>query len=415
MRLPVGYFTLGPQFCKGTPFAPYSQVYANAWLVVKSLVARAYERGIGTLIDFHAVPGGANANEHSGTNSDVAALWCNKNNLDQARKCILFIAEEIALGMHGVIGLQVCNEAVSNASGMYDWYDTLLSSISAIDPTIPLYISDAWDLAQAIRYAKSKNQTPTNPPSCPIVIDTHLYFCFSETDKAKSTQQIIASVPSSLDALNGHDGAVTANGAAQVVVGEYSCVLDSESWARSSPECDRNRLRQDFASAQSSLFRSRTGGAFFWTLKMDWMPGGEWGFVAQTESGQIRAPPNLELSFGAVRAAAQRARLQRRRSRNAAKAAHKAYWQSVAPGKRFEHWRFEEGWDVGFEDAMCVFEMRANGALRGPVVGWDRIGCMELWVLKRLRERSVGAGEFEWEFEHGLRRGIADFYDAADV
>jgi aryl-phospho-beta-D-glucosidase BglC (GH1 family) len=166
-------------------------------------VTRAYDRGIGTLIDFHAVPGGANSNEHSRTNSGLAALWHNKDNLDYAGKCIHFIAEEITREIRGVIGLQVCNEAVSNAHGMYAWYDSFLPSISAINPDVPPYISDAWDLAQAVRYAKSRNKTPSNPPRCHIIIDGHHYFCFSETDKAKSPQDIIASVPSSLDALMG--------------------------------------------------------------------------------------------------------------------------------------------------------------------------------------------------------------------
>lgn len=67
VRLPIGWFTLGAWCCKGTAFEPVSGVYQNAWSHVKRYVYTASEYGIGTLIDLHALPGGANADAHSGT------------------------------------------------------------------------------------------------------------------------------------------------------------------------------------------------------------------------------------------------------------------------------------------------------------------------------------------------------------
>lgn len=32
VRLPIGWFTLGPQYCVGTPFEQVSAVYQNAWV-----------------------------------------------------------------------------------------------------------------------------------------------------------------------------------------------------------------------------------------------------------------------------------------------------------------------------------------------------------------------------------------------
>src|SRR5690606_3346947 len=74
VRLPIGYFNLGPNFCRSTPFEKYGTVYTNAWLHIKQYIASAASHGIATLIDFHALPGGANGDSHSGTSSHKAEL-----------------------------------------------------------------------------------------------------------------------------------------------------------------------------------------------------------------------------------------------------------------------------------------------------------------------------------------------------
>lgn len=67
----------------------------------------------------HALPGGANGGDHSGTNSGKAELWGSKKNLDLATRSLLFVAHE-AKNMNGVIGLQIINEAEWDAKGMYN-------------------------------------------------------------------------------------------------------------------------------------------------------------------------------------------------------------------------------------------------------------------------------------------------------
>ncbi|KAI6935202.1 hypothetical protein KC348_g6313, partial [Hortaea werneckii] len=42
IRLPIGYFTLGPAYCKDTAFEKYSAVYENAWEAVKKLIHRCH-------------------------------------------------------------------------------------------------------------------------------------------------------------------------------------------------------------------------------------------------------------------------------------------------------------------------------------------------------------------------------------
>jgi hypothetical protein len=54
---------------------------------------------------------------------------------------------------------------------------------------------------------------------------------------------------------------------------------------------------------------------------------------------------------------------------------------------------------------------------RGPD-GGDKIGALDLWVLKRMREEKCADRDtckLGWEWEHGFRRGLQDFYAAVGV
>jgi aryl-phospho-beta-D-glucosidase BglC (GH1 family) len=416
IRLPIGYFTLGANFCTDTLFAPYSKVYENAWASVKPFIARARSFGIGVLIDLHALPGGANKEEHSGTNSGTAALWSKKKNLTLAKECLVFIASEISKKtLEGVIGLQLCNEAMWDAPGMYQWYDSMISAISAVDPTIPLYISDAWNLGRAIGYAQDKNRltSRTKLRTNPLCIDTHLYFCF--TDDSKSPYQLITTVPVKLKELNGRDGSVLDKGAVQVVVGEWSCTMSGPTWSLIHPGDSRSQLTTTFGKTQCNHWEEKTGGSFFWTFKMDWMDGGDWGFVEQTKTGSVCAPSNLSIPFEAVKDAMAKAQLQRNVRGTQRFNEHVKYWDQAAPGKPFEHWRFENGWRIGWNDGLSFFSMRMKGVLGGNVPsGGDKIGCLDLWVRKRVGE-CTSLGTFAWEFEQGFRKGLQDFYHCVGI
>ena len=406
VRLPIGYFTLGPQFCVNTAFKNVSPVYQNAWPAVKDFVSRCAARGIGVLIDLHGLPGGANAEIHSGTDSGKAELWGNRVNLDLATKCVCFIAQQ-AHAMDGVVGIQIVNEAVTGANGMYDWYERVLSELSPADITIPVYISDAWSLNQALQWIQTKNSARA-AASNPVVIDTHLYFCFADQDKQKSPQQITSGIPTTLVELDGEDGNVVDRGAAQVFVGEYSCVLADYSWAKSQ-NTQRQQLVCDFGGAQSQRYQSRAGGSTFWTYKMDWMNGGEWGFRQMIEQHSVTTPTFLTLLSSDVHNRISQAQGQEDQRRTTAVTAHCQYWDTTYPG-HYEHWRFEQGWKVGFSDATAFFEARSQRGLQGG----DKIGMLDLWCLKRIRDCGQVVA-FTWEFEQGLRQGVRDFYECVGV
>ncbi|GAB7358001.1 hypothetical protein MBLNU230_g0166t1 [Neophaeotheca triangularis] len=406
IRLPIGYFTLGPAYCQGTPFEKYSQVYSNAWAAVMNVVSRCHNRGIGTLIDLHGLPGGANAQEHSGTNSGKAELWGSRKNLDLATRCVCFIIHQTR-SIEGVAGVQIINEAEHHAEGMYEWYDRVIAEASSIDPTMPIYVSDAWDLGTAASWSQRHNSLHAGYCS-PVVIDTHYYWAFTGSDKEKTPQQITHEVHGKLHALDGKDGGVLDRGACQAVVGEYSCVLTEDSWAKRG-DVPKEQLVRDFGNAQSQRYQSRAGGSFFWTYRMDWMEGGEWGFKQMTNQGAICPPFAYTLPVGEIQNRLQHAQSSMEQFKQATVGGHCHWWDTNHPGQ-YEHWRFEQGWGVGFSDAMAFFGMRAQQGRDGG----DKIGMLDLWVLKRLRESAQG-GRFVWEFEQGLRQGVRDFYKCVGV
>lgn len=406
VRLPIGYFTLGPPYCEHTPFKHVAPVYQNAWQAVKDLVKRCNDRGIGTLIDLHGLPGGANGGDHSGTNSGKAEFWDHRKYKELATRYICFIVQQ-ARNMEGVAGVQLVNEAEFNAKGMYSWYEDVLKETSKIDNSMPIYISDAWDLFAAARWIQEINSM-AKPHTSPVVIDTHLYWCFTPDDAKKSPQQITGEVWTKLHDNELKDGSVVDRGAAQAIVGEYSCVLGDESWAKGGNE-PKEVLAQKFGNAESQHFQQRAGGSFFWTYKMDWMPGGEWGFKQMTEQHAIVPPASLTLEPDDVQNRINNARSQRDFKRGNTWGAHCQYWDSNHPGQ-YEHERFAQGWDVGFDDAAAFFALRSQHGQRGA----DKIGMLDLWTLKRLRESGQG-GPFVWEYEQGLRQGIKDFYTCVGV
>lgn len=145
---------------------------------------------------------------------------------------------------------------------------------------------------------------------------------------------------------------------------------------------------------------------------MDWMDGGEWGFVAQTNAGAITCPPNLKLSNADVLSAVEKAQCQFDHRQQSSYDAHVNYWSRRGSG--FEHWRYQKGWLLGWNDAVAFFGMRAKGGLQGT--GGDTIGCLDIWTRKRIKESgSAAVGHFAWEFETGFRKGVADFYDCTGL
>lgn len=192
VRLPIGFYHLGSDFCLNTPFAEVAPVYANALTIIKEIIILAEAHGLGVLLDLHALPGGANDQHHSGWSgrsyaasykhlgggtlgklaskveskvkqhimSDTsnssgpqrAEFWEKKQYRDLGTRAVEKLASLCALPTMktAIVGLQIINEAdtIAIQKGLWEWYNEAIAAVHRIDPELPVIVSDAWN-AQA--------------------------------------------------------------------------------------------------------------------------------------------------------------------------------------------------------------------------------------------------------------------------
>lgn len=109
VRLPIGYWSLGPVFCQGTDFEPVADVYRNSWPRILRVINWAAELGIGVLVDLHGAPGSQNGQSHSGISDGRANLFDDPYNIQKTMDVLAFLAQQFAT-VTNVVGIQILNE-----------------------------------------------------------------------------------------------------------------------------------------------------------------------------------------------------------------------------------------------------------------------------------------------------------------
>ena len=229
--------------------------------------------GVGVLIDFHGVPGGANKDIHSGTDSGKAEFWTNVYFQELHFEVIAWATQKLK-EFDNVIGIGLINEAewAAGEHGMYEWYAGVQERMTSIDATQFMVISDAWNLTKAADWAMSRNQAPTSDetlplPSSPVVIDHHNYYTFAPEYYNKKPQEIMKIASKALSELDGKEGAVKDRGAVEVIVGEYSNTLSEHTWSNLEPgDPSREELVRQFGMTQMRRYEEMSGGCYFWML-----------------------------------------------------------------------------------------------------------------------------------------------------
>jgi len=384
IRIPVGYWHVnGGSFVNDTPFASISGVYKNAWSIFKGIVSKAQENDIGVLIDLHALPGGANTAEHSGQSLSKAEFWKSKSNEKLALSILEFLAQDTK-NQENIVGLQIVNESEfdNTAASQKHYYTKAIKTIRKINDTIPIVISDGWWPDQWVKWVIENEQDLKNQ-SLGVIVDHHVYRCFSDSDKAKSPEQITQD-------LNG-DLLTNLSGQADIIVGEYSCVLDGDSWNKTNG--DRNQLVKQYGNELSRLFFQRAkSGSYFWTFKFEHGDGGEWGFVPQVETGAIISRPtsiSKQPSEDEVNGILEN-------ELNS----HSNYWNEQNSKEKYEHWRFKEAFITAWAD--CNEFAKFNGST---------IGRLSAWKSSRRNEhiQHRGNSNFLWEWDQGFDKAVEIF------
>lgn len=412
VRIPVGYYHLlagasdsaTRDLLKHTDYAPYAAVYSGAWDRFLRAISTARSHGFGVLVDLHAAPGSQNTDGHSGTSSGRVGLFEGKDaarNQELTCSILAMLAREIA-SHDNVVGLELLNEPKNNG-GLQAFYERAIASVrGASDEArkLPIYVGDGWDTNHYAGWVGQRGNAGNF-----LVVDYHLYRCFTPGDHALAPEEHASAVRpggKTCDWL----GNMSSRAKGNLIVGEWSTALNPGSFNKTS-RGNHGEARKEWGLAQYEAYEQHCAGYFFWTLKKEGGTDAGWSLYGAIERGALPASfdplAGRSPDIGALRAAGKERGQQ-------ALQAHYNYWDSHGKGQKMEHWRFEEGFNRGWEDACAFFER--NQSLTGGDNGAE-IGFIGQWAMVRteVHKREKGDGSI-WEYEHGLQQGVQGFAKA---
>ncbi|KAJ6561112.1 glycoside hydrolase superfamily [Mycena vulgaris] len=391
VRIPIGYYHLcgaDPSVLSGTDFADFYDVFSGVWLRLIKAIETAQRFGLGVLLDLHAAPGKQNNDAHAGT-SNPAAFFSDSRHRTHTIHVLRTLVTH--LNAHtpplvNVVGIELLNEPHPSVDAeLQKWYSAAIKDLAALDPTLPIYLSDCWKTEQYAEYIKS-----TSPHPSFLVLDHHLYRCFTPsdistpapahahalTDEGAHTPRMFARVAEMLDSAG-----------AGFVVGEWSGALNPGSLT-GSPDDAKN-----YVAAQLRLYEARCSGNFFWTYKNHGaQPDRGWCLRDAVEAGVFPRKVGLLASRNPVGDHERQTRV-RDSLKDKALGDHTAYW-SKFPGK-YQHARFGEGFTLGWDDAYMFFTSSSRNV--------SELGFVGAWARTRTQDR----GSSFWEFQHGFKQGVA--------
>lgn len=254
VRLPIGYWSVGPYFCANSTFEDYGSVYGNSWKYVARAIRWAAKYDIGVLVDLHGAYGSQNGQDHSGVSGTVGFFTA--ANMQLTTNLLTWLSWEIS-DVTNVIGIQLLNEPVWKNS-LWPWYNSTMNAMrqsSKYAQTIPLYFHDAFDLSTGAQFTAARNDF--------IVQDNHAYFVYTAADTAESAQGHTSDISGSYLTNLQKQSAI---GRRNLVIGEWSCALAPSSLASST---DKDADQKAYCLAQQNTYANASSGYFFWSYKLE--------------------------------------------------------------------------------------------------------------------------------------------------
>ncbi|KAF8074494.1 glycoside hydrolase superfamily [Lyophyllum atratum] len=407
VRIPIGYYHLcgvDPSVLHGTQFRDFESVFSGAWVRILRAIETANRYGLGVLIDLHAAPGKQNSDSHAGT-SEPAKFFSDKRSRKHTIDvlCILLKALTSHAQSHdppltNIIGIELLNEPhPSSDSDLRGWYASAIEALRDISPTMPLYLGECWRTDQ---YTSFVEKLPPSLTQSPIVLDHHLYRCFTSddnktpapehtrqlSDPSCHTPQTLARASEKLGRKGGG-----------LIVGEWSGALNPGSLTGAPEE------QGAYVRAQLGLYEKFCAGWFFWTYKKQW--GGDTGWSLRDAVGAGVFPDRVGLrKKGEVRK--DKERRVKARDEEKEKALDADYWKTEEhtrfwaqyPGK-YEHWRFGDGFVKGWDAGYVFIDSSPSNDPYGRVT---ELGFKGAWA----RQTTQDHGKGYWEYEHGFVQGV---------
>ncbi|CDO71033.1 Glycoside Hydrolase Family 5 protein [Trametes cinnabarina] len=276
VRIPIGYYHIcgaDPGVLKGTDFADLDHVFAGAWARLTNALATAHRYGIGVLFDLHAAPGKQNGDAHSGTSLEPA-FFKHARNMDHALRVLSALTTHLTAfarshdpPLPNLVGIELLNEPQPGGHDdeLKRWYADAFRALRAIDPDLPLYISDAWRTDDYAGFVKAWAQDIATPAA------EHARRLRDAND---GTAKTFARVTGELEGAGG-----------ALVVGEWSAALNPGS-LHGAP--DERTAKRAFVEAQLALYEQYCAGWFFWTYKKEARGDTGWSFRDAVEAGNSR-------------------------------------------------------------------------------------------------------------------------------
>jgi glucan 1,3-beta-glucosidase len=267
VRLPIGYWTLGPSFCQGTAFDQVADVYKNSWSRVVRAINMAGNVGIGVLIDLHGAVGSQNGQGHSGISDGATNLFYNQDNMDKTIDVLTFLMQQLGT-VTNVVGIQMLNEPldVPELAPFCEWAELrqILESSLDVDgrailamrqassqgANFPIYLHDGFNLWRFSHFIGNRTDF--------VVQDYHSYYVFTPADKKESASQHLADVEGVIS--NKLEDA-SINERRNLVIDEWSCALTDQSLAAAS---DPEEARRGFCTGQMEVYTNASAGWGFW-------------------------------------------------------------------------------------------------------------------------------------------------------
>ncbi|WWC68684.1 uncharacterized protein I206_102618 [Kwoniella pini CBS 10737] len=384
VRIPISYYHLCgplPEVLKGTDFEPFHHIFEGAWGRIKRAIEMAGEYGLGVLIDLHGAAGAQNSDAHAGLSKGKVGFWDKHSNLASTSLALRFLASELCNIPH-IVGLELLNEPANN-SKLQGWYKSTIEEIRSIVPfDFPLYISDAWDTGHYSSFVGQHDKDF-------IVLDHHLYRCFTESDKKKSGYQHSKELKENFQIELKNQSEISKR---SLIIGEWSASLDSNSFGNIS-DTEKDSQRREFVKTQLELFENDTSGYWFWTFKKG--DGWDAGWSAK-DANRAEILPNW---VGGKNFKGHPPQGVKERELHEAHNSHTGYWSSH--GGSPDPTVFAPGFSQGWDDSILFLSHPS---------GTSQIGFISQWMNRRKIEYENQSGKklgkATWEWEHGFKQGV---------
>ena len=267
VRLPVGYWVAE----ENPPFITGQETMDLAFRLAKA-------NGMSVLLDLHGVPGSQNGWDHSGRQGTLG--WHNnKENIAHTLRLIENLAA-LCKGYDNLMGIELVNEPRQDVpigilkQYYLDAYQCVRRQIGPEQAAVVIHDSFRpyeWD------------HFMSGPDYANVILDTHLYQCFSEADNQRDihAQLEVAAVDrkKQLDRMQGE---------LPCIVGEWSLGLPPNA-LKDLDALAREEAMRAFASAQLVTYES-VRGWYFWTYRTE--DGGGWSLRDSVERGWLPANCN---------------------------------------------------------------------------------------------------------------------------